>query len=291
MDHQPYIPPDSIRVRASGLATAFDCAHRWEGDVLLGLHMPSSPRAVLGTAVHGGTAVFDLATMQGNPVSVADAADVVVDLIRNGKEEVNWTGSDLRPKEVEKIALDLYWRYCTEWAPKFTFSAVELSVKPLTIDAGDGVKLTLTGTLDRMRIVRGPDGLPRVKDLKTGRAAVVEDPVTKRPRAAANKHRAQIGVYEILSAHTLQREVDTTSDVLGMSTTGRRDIATGEVSGSRELVLGRGEDEPGLIDFLADNLRAGRFPPNPASPLCSKRYCARWSRCSYRSPDEKDPNA
>lgn len=282
---QPFIPPDSIRVRASGLATAFDCAHRWEGDVLLGLRLPSSPRAALGTSVHAGTAVYDLAVMQGNPIKVADAADVVVDTIRNSREEVDWNGSDLRPKQVEQIALDLYWRYCTEWSPKFTFSAVELTVKPLTMDCGDGVKLTLTGTLDRMRIVAGPAGKPRVKDLKTGRAAVIEDPETKRLKAAVNKHRAQVGVYEILSAHTLQREVDTTSDVLAMSTTGKRPIATGEITGARELVLGRSEEEPGLLDYLADNLRAGRFPPNPASPLCSSRYCARWRTCRYRTPD------
>lgn len=276
----PVVPKGSVRVRASGLPGAFDCAHRWEGDVIYGYRLPSSPRAVLGSALHLGTAVYDTACMQGDPVPVGDVADVVVQAIHKPKEDVSWKGSDLRPRDAEVIALDLFARYCTQWSPQFQFAAVELTVKPLTINCGDGVLLTLTGTLDRMRVVAGPNGKKRVKDLKSGKTAVVYDPERQAHRAATAKHRPQLGVYEILAAHTLDEEIDTTSDVLGLSTAGQRPIATAEVSGNRDLVLGTDED-PGLLDFLADNLRLGRFPPNPSSPLCSPKYCARWNRCRY----------
>lgn len=50
---------DVIRIRASSWSSLFDCAMRWEASNLLGLRMPSNPRAMLGTAVHAGTAAFD----------------------------------------------------------------------------------------------------------------------------------------------------------------------------------------------------------------------------------------
>jgi hypothetical protein len=166
------------------------------------------------------------------------------------------------------------------------------------------VKITLTGTLDRMRLLKplqpAPEGpgdrgrvegrhaeqalviaspKPRIRDLKSGRAAVTT--IDGKPRAVTKKHRPQLGVYEILAEHTLGIEVDTTSDVLGLSTTGKREIAEGTVGGNRDLLLGTEDGPPGLLELLADNLRAGRFPPNPSSPLCSPKYCSRWDSCPY----------
>lgn len=272
------VPEDSQRVRASGLPTAMDCAYRWEGDQMLGLRMPSSPRALLGSVVHHGTAVFDTALLQHNPISLDDAATATVENIaeRQKLEPVAWRNDDITRKQVEVVALDLVYRYCRDWAPKTAYTAVELTVKPLTIDCGGGVKVTLTGTLDRTRTVVGAGGKPRVRDLKTGRRAVVAG------AANTSSHRPQLGVYEVLTAHTLGVEVDDTSEVLGLGTEGKRPIAESEVSGCRDLVLGTPE-YPGLLQFVADNLRQGRFPPNPRSPLCSPKYCARWNSCPYHA--------
>lgn len=277
----PEIPADSTRVRASSLPAAFDCAFRWEGEQLLGMRMPSGPPALLGQALHHGTAVYDLALMQGRPISVGDGAGAVVQMVRAPEFDVDWRGSDWRPKQVEAVALDLYTRYCTSWAGKVRYEAVELTIKPLTIDCGGGVKITLTGTLDRSRVLRSSAELLRVRDLKSGKTAVVYDEALHVHRAATKKHRAQLGVYELLSEHSLGRPVDTTSEVLGLSTAGSRPIAEGEVHGGRALLLGTQHGPPGLLELLADNLRAGRFPPNPSSPLCHKRYCARWATCPY----------
>lgn len=273
------VPEDSTRCRASSFPTAFDCAYRWEGEQILGLRKASAPRALLGTGVHHGTAVYDLARLQGAPISVGDGAEAVLQALRHPEFDVDWRGSDLRPRDLERIGLDLYTRYCTDWAPRFTYEAVELTVKPLTIDCGGGVKITLTGTLDRMRL-RRIKGKKRVADLKTGRAAVAltDEGV---PRAVTKKHRAQVGVYEVLAEHTLGEPIDTTSEILGLPTAGKLPIALGETSGNRDLLLGTPDGPPGLLELLADNLRAGRFPPNPNSPLCSPKYCARWDSCPY----------
>lgn len=273
------IPEGSTRVRASGIASAFDCMYRWEGEQLIGLRKPGSPRSLLGNAVHHGTAVFDTAVMQGNPLSVGDAAEAVVKVLKDEKKETDWTGSDLRPREVEKIALNLYTRYCLEWSPRFEYAAVELSIPPMTLDC-NGTLITLTGSLDRTRVYRLPTAVPdatpllRVGDLKTGARIISQGKV------AGGKHRPQVGVYELLTEATLDQPVDTTSEILGLSTSGKGEIAMGEVTGSRQLLLGT-DEWPGLLDLFADNLKAGRFPPNPSSVLCSNRYCSRWTTCPY----------
>lgn len=46
-------------IRASALSDFFDCAARAEAKHLLGRKMPSSPKALLGTAIHKSTAVYD----------------------------------------------------------------------------------------------------------------------------------------------------------------------------------------------------------------------------------------
>lgn len=56
---------DAYRVRASSWGSLFDCAFRWEGVNLLGITSPSSPRALLGTAIHASTAEFDAARVSG----------------------------------------------------------------------------------------------------------------------------------------------------------------------------------------------------------------------------------
>ena len=50
-------------IRASSWPSLFDCAHRWYFQNIVGLRMPSSGNAALGTAIHAGTAAFD-----GSPV-------------------------------------------------------------------------------------------------------------------------------------------------------------------------------------------------------------------------------
>lgn len=263
----------TIRVRASSWSSLFDCAYRFEGVQLLKMRSPSSPRALLGTAVHAGTAAFDAARVLGEPISPFDAAEALVDALRNPNEEISWRGSDINQNDAERIALSLHTTYCTNWSPRYEFQAVELTTKPLVIDCGGGTLIELTGTLDRSRIIT-TTGRPRIGDVKTGRAAVSEGV------AKTRGHAAQVGTYQLLYEHTTGELTDDTSEIIGMKTSGKPEIATGTLQGAKQMMLGTSEYK-GLIEIGASMFRTGLFPPNPSSQLCSKRYCPRWDACPY----------
>lgn len=261
------------RVRASSWSSLFDCAYRFEGVQLLKMRSPSSPRALLGTAVHAGTAAFDAARVLGEPISAFDAAEALVDTLRHPREEVSWRGSDISQNDAERIALSLHTTYCTNWSPRYEFQAVELTTKPLIIDCGGGQMVELTGTLDRSRII-ATTGRPRIGDVKTGRAAVSEGV------AKTRGHAAQVGTYQLLYEHTTGELTDDVSEIIGMKTAGKPEIATGTLQGAKQMMLGTSEFK-GLIEIGASMFRTGLFPPNPSSQLCSKKYCPRWNACPY----------
>lgn len=262
-----------VKVRASSWGSLFDCAMRFEGVQLLGMRSPSSPRALLGTAVHAGTAVFDLARMMGSPVSAYDAAEATVQALRQPEYDVSWRDSDLRPQDAERIALALHTEYCDSWSPRYEFKAVEMATTPLVIDCGSGQLVELTGTLDRSRIIAST-GRPRIGDVKTGRAAVAEG------KAKTRGHAAQVGTYQLLYEHTTGEATDDTSEIIGMKTAGKPEIATGTIQGAKQMMVGT-EEHKGLIEFAAEMFRSGLFPPNPQSQLCSEKYCPRWKSCPY----------
>lgn len=263
-----------VKVRASSWSTLFDCAFKFEGQQLLGMRSPSSPRALLGTAVHAGTAAFDAARVLGQPISPFDAAEALVETLRNPSEDVNWRGSDLRQQDAERIGLALHTDYCTRWSPRYEFQAVELTTKPLVIDCGGGQMVELTGTLDRSRIIAST-GRPRIADVKTGRVAVSEGV------AKTKGHAAQAGTYELLFEHTTGLQVDDVAEIIGMKTSGKPEIATGQIQGAKQMMVGT-DEFPGLIEIGASMFRTGLFPPNPQSQLCSERYCPRWGKCHYK---------
>lgn len=262
-----------VTIRASSWSTLFDCAMKFEGQQLLGMRSPYSPRALLGTAVHAGTAAFDAARVLGSPISTYDAAEAVVDTLRDPDKDVSWRGSDISQNEAERIALNLHANYCDLWSPRFEFAAVELTTKPLVIDCGGGQFVELTGTLDRSRIIAST-GRPRIADVKTGRAAVA-DGVAK-----TKGHAAQVGTYILLAEHTTGEPMDDEAEIIGMKTAGKPEIATGIISGAKQLMLGTDEHK-GLIEYGAEMIRSGLFPPNPQSQLCHERYCPRWKTCRF----------
>ena len=263
----------NYRIRASSFGELFDCAMRWEAKHLLGMTMPNSPRALLGTGVHAGTAVYDLARVTGSPITVDDAVGVAIDAIadRIATEGVRWTTEEPPRKDIEAIALRVTSRYCEVVAPNYHFEAVELATKPLEIDCGGGLTITLTGTLDRARVRAGTHG---ITDVKTGRAAVAQG------RASTKKHRAQIGTYELLYEHTTGIPITGPGEILGLNTSGSFAHGTADVHGAKALLLG-GPEHKGLIANAASMFRAGDFHPNPQSTLCDARYCPRYARCPY----------
>jgi hypothetical protein len=268
--------PSVMAIRASSFGGLFDCAYRWEGTHLLGMRMPGSPRALIGTGIHGGTAAFDQARVDGKPIRLDDAAGIAIDTIaeRIANEGVTWTSDEPDRREVERIALRLTTTYCHEISPRYEFSSVELTTKPLDIDCGGGVIVRLTGTMDRTRTIVG--GLrPRVGDVKTGKKAVKADGV-----ANTKLHRPQLGTYQLLAEHTLGERVDDTAEVIGLNTAGKYLTGTAQTTGAKDMLLG-GDDFEGYIDMAARMFRTGTFAPNPQSVLCKKKYCARYYRCPY----------
>lgn len=261
-------------VRASSWGSLFNCAHQWEGVHLLGMKSPSSPRALLGTAIHASTAAFDAGRVNGQRVTSYDAAGLLVQTLQQPEFEVDWRGSDITPRQAEQTGLALHSRYCDQISPQYDFLAVELETKPLEINCGSGIIIRLTGTLDRARIKRDADGIG-IADVKTGAAAVTAEGVAK-----TKGHRPQIGTYELLYEHTTGQACTAPAEIIGLKTKGKPQAATGEIIGARELMVGT-DEHPGLIQYAADMFRTGLFPPNPQSFTCSARYCPRWRTCPY----------
>lgn len=266
-----------FKVRASSWGSLFDCAHRWEGTHIMKLHSPSGARAALGTAIHAGTAHFDAARVAGQDPSTQDAGEVFMDHLNNPREEVNWRADDLKKTDAERIGLTLVSRYCADVAPRFHYIAVEMETTPLVIDCGGGVKIQLTGTMDRARAIADTYGV-RIADVKTGTRAVESDDNGNRV-AKTKGFGPQLGTYELLYEHTTGEQVTGPGEIIGMHT-GKPEIAVAEIKDARRLLTGT-EQSPGLLEYAAVMFRTGMFPPNPQSTLCSKKYCARWATCTH----------
>lgn len=264
---------NTVSVRASSWGSLFDCAYKWEGVHLHGIRKASGPRALMGTAIHAGTAAFDLSRINHTGLSANDAAGALVDVLKSPSFDVDWASDDLTPREVEAIALTLHTRYCLDWSPTFEFCSVEMETKPFPIDCGNGMTIELTGTLDRCRIRKEISG-KGICDLKSGGAAVANG------KAKTKGHVAQIGTYELLYEYTTGEVVTAPAEIIGLKTRGKPEIATGEIRNARALMVGT-DDYKGLIEFGAEMFRSGLFPPNPQSMTCDERYCPRWSICRY----------
>jgi hypothetical protein len=270
----------SLTIRASSFAGLFDCSYMWEGIHILGMRNVVGRRAVLGTAIHAGTAAFDSAKLNGSTISADDAAGVLIDTLYDPDNEFDPNKDNLTGREAELIGLKLISKYCHEWAPKFDYVAVEMTVNPLDIGCGNGIVIRLTGTLDRARIYKRDDSVG-ITDLKTGSRAVIEDKKTGIHKASTVGHGAQIGTYELLFTHTTGQEITAAAEILGMSTSSSARIATGTIKNARQIITGT-EDQPGLLEFAADMFRSGKFYPNSRSSLCNERYCPRFQTCHFR---------
>lgn len=259
-------------IRASSLSTLFDCAHRWEGEHLLGLRKARGGAAQLGTAVHAGTAMYDAGRLPGGEeLTVDEAASAVVDSIHRPEEDVDW--SDGSPQRAEKIALALHTKYCHDVAPHQTYLAVEAKCERLDLPE---LGIALGGTTDRIRITAG--GRNGISDLKTGKRAVGADgkPETK-------KHAIQLGVYELLAETASGISITAPAQVIGLNTgdtPATQRVGLGEVRDARGALIGT-EEEPGFLQQASRIVQSGHFPANPNSFLCSPKFCARWSTCRF----------
>jgi hypothetical protein len=259
-------------VRASSWGALFDCAYKWEWETLLKHRKPSGLAAVLGTGLHASTAVFDRSLVEGKPIKPGDAADVLISKLHNPEFDVDYTHDTLTMRDAETIGLSLHTSYCTKIAPTMSYESVELELKPLDIECGDGVVVTLTGTMDRARVSR-ISGKRRIVDLKSGARAISGGAV------ATKGHAAQCGTYAILDEHTTGQST-AGAQIVGMQTSGKPAVAVSPVFDARRVMVGE-PGTKGLIEYAAEMFRTGLFPPNPRSLLCSPKYCARWDHCIF----------
>ena len=262
-----------VRIRASSLSELFDCPARWEAKNLRRLRLPTSGAAQLGTAVHAGTALFDMSRIKDAGLSDDDCAGAVVDEIwRPEHDDVDW--SEMSQREAEPIALALHRRYCSQVSPCFAFVDVEAECQALDIpDLG----IRLTGTTDR--IYQSPSGEYGIADIKTGKSAVAADGTVK-----TTGHAAQIAVYELLAEQATGKPIDAPAAIIGLQvakTEAGRRAAVGKITGAKELLVGT-DEQPGLLEIAAGFLKSGVFFGNPRSSLCNKKYCPAYELCRFR---------
>lgn len=263
-----------INVRASSWSGLFSCAYRWEWETLMQHRKPVGIRAVLGTALHASTAVFDRAAIDHVPMDIDDAASVFVAKLQTPEYEVDYSTDDLTEQNAETIGLELHRLYCEIISPRMHYIDVEMTLKPFEIDCGGGLTVVLTGTMDRARVAQGPhQAKPVIPDVKSGRAVITKGSAKVKGRSA------QLGAYQLLYEHT--RGVETGgAQVLALQVSSKPAVAASHVFDARKVMVGT-HDEPGLIEMAAAMFKTGLFPPNPMDNMCSKRYCGRWDHCKF----------
>lgn len=264
-------------IRASSWPSLFDCAHRWYFQNIVGLRMPSSANAHLGTAIHAGTAAFDSSKLAGEPIDIVAAVDASREALQSKEAEVEWDDS-LTPTEADGFAIKLTTRYCQEVSPLRQYAAVELECTALDIGTQYGV-VRVTGTTDRVRILA--DGRKGISDLKSGSRATEKTTDGTGRRAVTKGHHLQLGIYTLMAEQASGEVMEAPAEIIGLQTTKEAPVATGEVADVKTPLIGT-EEHPGLIEIAARMLKDGIFPPNPKSMLCSRKYCPAYgSRCRY----------
>lgn len=261
-----------VSVRASSVPGMFDCAMRWQAIHLEGRRVPTTLNAVLGRAVHKGTAVFDVERVAGLPGNVSAAMDAAAETVEKPDEDIALTDTD-KPAQAKDVAVSLVEKYATDFAPTRHYVGVEIGVPALDVtDLG----ITLTGTADRVRLT---DDGPGICDLKTGKTIV-----DARGVVAVSGHASQIGVYELLAEAALGRRMTADAEVIGLQTNITREkqrIATGLVQNAREVLTGT-QDAGGLLPVMARIAHGELTWGNPRSFMCHERFCPAFKTCFYR---------
>jgi len=278
-----------VHVRASSIKDALDCAMRYEAKNLLGIRMPSAGIAHLGTAIHAGAAIYDQSVIDGKPVSHDEAVGRFVDTLhldRNPEEPtddgVAWD-EDMPRAEAEEVGTKGIINYIEDIGSKRRYKAVEAKLEKFPVSFPDQqVTIILTGKTDRIRAVERQvfaGGIGHgITDIKSGKTRVSKG----EKRVNVNAEKAQLAVYELIAEKGTGIPITAPAEIAGISTAKHASVATIEVHGTRQALVGTGET-PGVLDFLARMLRSGTFPPNPSSHLCSRRFCPLWeNHCPYR---------
>lgn len=265
-----------IEVRASSWGELFDCSYRWEGKHILGMRSPGGIRALLGTAVHAGTAAFDQAKMDGAPITAMQAADALLDALHHPTDEVDYKQDrSINMREAEQIGLTLLTKYCHEISPRYEFTAIEMKMRPMDIDCGDGLIIRLKGTMDRSRVAKANEGVGAlIPDVKTGQRLFDAD-----NKVILKARSAQLGAYQLMyEDNTGEHTVG--SEIIALETAAQARVGVSPRFDAKRAMTGT-PAQKGLIEFAAGMFKSGDFLPNPQSAMCSEKYCPRYSTCIF----------
>jgi hypothetical protein len=276
-----------FNIRASGMWEWADCPQRAYTKQIEGIRLPATAPAIIGTAVHKSTAAFDRSRLEDKEaswLSCDDTAEIVEEVLTDPQEEVNWGG--VTKEKAKAIGIGCHSRYCFDVAPLQFYTAVEaeLTEMPIDIELADGriVRLTLTGTLDRIREVameyKAEDGTPQfsvdygIADVKTGGRALSQP---------ASRHKSQLGVYELLAQNSLDLKVTLPGQIIALQTSANYDAALKEVENCAGSLVGN-EYQKGLLHHIASMLASGDFYGNANSFMCSEKFCPAHEWCLFR---------
>ena len=263
-----------IEIRSSSWGDLLDCAARWSAIHIEKIYRPSSVPAMMGTAIHYGTAIYDSAKVEQRTPSIEEAVEAAHQKVRQPDEEIKWMADDYSRRQAEEITIKATELYCREVSPLYEYSAVELRPVPLDIDV-DGQIIRITGQMDRTRIIKDPlyENGEGITDVKTGKRIV-----DSQGKVSTKGFKFQLGVYEILTEHSYGRKVTLPAQIAAVSTAKQPKAGTAAVYDAKALMLGTPE-EPGIIETAGRMVKAGLFPPNPYSRLCSEKFCPIYHRC------------
>ena len=274
------------KIRASSVAEFIDCPLRWFTKHIEGVLGVATPPTLIGSACHASTAAYDASRLivdDSKWISVDDAAEVLVQTLKDPEYEVDW--GDVSYKEAERRALGVHMRYCEEIAPRMVYSEVEKKLEKLTVRVdlpnGGSADLEITGTLDRIYEEahewvenQMPMAATRrgIADVKSGARACSQNP---------GKHKAQLAVYELLAENSGVGKIDAPAQILQLQTSGNFQVGIAEVENARLALLGK-DSQKGLLHHIAGTLESGNFYGNSSSMLCHEKYCPRYDRCIFR---------
>lgn len=272
---------DPINIRASSISGIIDCPKRGLS-IQLGLvkQLPSTAPAIIGTACHAGTAAFDRARVDGNPIEPDDASEFIEKAIFQPEYDVDW--GDMRKEEGYQRALAVNSRYCTDVSPRLEYQQVEMLLAPFVLNI-DGVRIQLTGTLDRVYSSIMPmDDIGNLYDPVTAGMGILDVKTGASVcKQKTGKHKAQIGVYELLAEHTLGIKPNLPGLIAQLQTGGDTAVDVKEVNNAHAALIGN-EEQKGLLYHIAAMLKTGDFYGNCSSMLCSVKFCPLYDKCVFR---------
>lgn len=259
---------NALRIRASSADQWPDCARREAArgfapliaDVTGYALRQTTPgvAAAIGSAVHRAAEyTLSYKLEYGSIGSDRDAEELTVGTLHKELENgVAWDRLADRMSKAEKQARRMTKAYRTYTAPATSPIAVEHNLKA---DIGDG--FLLTGRADAMTFL--PSG---IQDLKTG--------------TRQRTHHGQIGSYGILAtAHGYDARV---LEINFIKRVGERTVQPTPVvthydpDSCMEIARTRLRMVKEMITKFRRTGRPDSFPANPASYLCSDKFCPAW---------------